>query len=187
MKKLLIIIPFLILPYVGHAESIDEKLYSKVHDEYRSPTMDFVMESMSKIGSREISLSTLLVLSTFGDEKAKATSKLSLVSLASGQILCGVLKASVNRERPEGGGSSRWNSSFPSGHATGAFSLATIFSNKYPRFRIPFYILATTIGISRIYLGSHYPSDVLIGALIGYTVSRIVLKCENKILRFSIW
>lgn len=186
MNRLLIIVLLLSVHQSAYASSIDEEIYSRIHDVCRSPTMDFIMESMSRAGSREACLSTLLALSTFGDEKARDASKLSTISLASGQIVCGLLKASVNRERPEGGNYSRWNSSFPSGHAAGAFSLATVLSNKYPRFRVPFYILATGISVSRVYLGSHYPSDVLAGAVIGYIFSRLVLKYETKILGFSI-
>jgi undecaprenyl-diphosphatase len=186
MKRLLIIFPILWVFHVAYASSIDRELYSDIHDGWRSPTMDLVMESMSELGSREVCLSMLLALSTFGGERAKDASKLSLVSLASGQIVCGLLKASVNRERPEGNGSSRWNSSFPSGHAAGAFSLATVLSNKYPHLRLPFYILAGAVSVSRVYLGAHYPSDVVAGAIIGYTSSRITLAHEIRILGFTV-
>jgi membrane-associated phospholipid phosphatase len=131
-------------------------------------------------------LVTLLALSSFGNQKAKDASKLSVVSLASGQIVCGLLKAGVNRDRPEGETDSRWNSSFPSGHAAGAFSLAAIFSSRYPHLRIPLYILATAVGISRIYCGRHYPSDVLIGAVIGYSAARMTLRYDGAILRFNL-
>ncbi len=187
MKKLLAIVPLLVALQLVHAGSIDEQLYLRIHDGSRSPTVDFIMESMSRLGSREVSLALLLGLGTLGDEKARDASKLSVFSLVSGQAVCGLLKGSVNRERPEGGDHSRWNSSFPSGHAAGAFSLATVLSNRYPRFRVPFYVLAAAICVSRVYLGCHYPSDVLLGALIGYTSSRIVLRYEMEILRFSLW
>jgi len=186
MRSLCIIFPIFWVFQVGYASSVDRELYSDIHDGWRSPTMDFVMESMSKLGSREVCLSMLLALSTFGGEKAKAASKLSLVSLASGQIVCGLLKASVNRERPEGYDSSRWNSSFPSGHAAGAFSLATVFSNRYPHLRLPLYVLAGAVSVSRVYLGAHYPSDVVAGAIIGYTSSRLTLAHEIQILGFTV-
>jgi undecaprenyl-diphosphatase len=148
--------------------------------------MDFVMESANEIGSRDVTLGVLLTLGTLGDEKARDASKLSVVSLVSGQLVCGALKASVNRPRPEEEESpSRWNSSFPSGHAAGAFSLATVFSNKYPRLRPVFYLVASAVALSRIYLGRHYPSDVLVGSLIGYASSRVVLTHEAAVLRFT--
>jgi membrane-associated phospholipid phosphatase len=59
--------------------------------------------------------------------------------------------------------------SFPSGHASLAFSTATSISMAYPKWYIiaPAFIWAGTVGYSRMYLGLHYPSDVLFGALIG--------------------
>ncbi len=57
--------------------------------------------------------------------------------------------------------------SFPSSHATAAFAMAALLSQYEPRWRIGLYILATLISFSRIYLGVHYPFDVLAGAIIG--------------------
>ena len=59
--------------------------------------------------------------------------------------------------------------SFPSGHTTGAFALATGLTLQYRHLyvAIPSYLFAAGVGISRIYAGVHYPSDVLVGALIG--------------------
>lgn len=56
--------------------------------------------------------------------------------------------------------------SFPSGHTCAAFSLALVAKALLPVVWPFFLILALLCGISRIYLGVHYPSDVLIGALI---------------------
>lgn len=180
-----VLLLLLVLTTVAQAGSIDEELYSAIHHRWQSPAMDVVMESANRIGSREVTLGVLLALSTFGDEKARDVSKLSVVSLVSGQLVCGVLKASVNRSRPEEESSSRWNSSFPSGHAAGAFSLATVLSNRYPRLRPVFYLVASAVALSRVYLGRHYPSDVLAGSLIGYASSRVVLTHEAVVLKFT--
>jgi len=57
--------------------------------------------------------------------------------------------------------------SFPSGHAQTAFTLATALTILFPRWGIPFFVVAVTVGISRIILTSHYLSDVIAGAGIG--------------------
>ncbi len=57
--------------------------------------------------------------------------------------------------------------SFPSGHAAGAFAGAWLLNRKYPRFSLLRYIVAGLVGFSRIYLGDHYPGDVMSGSLSG--------------------
>jgi undecaprenyl-diphosphatase len=62
--------------------------------------------------------------------------------------------------------------SFPSTHAFLAFALVPLLAHKDPTWRKFFYGLAFAIALSRIYLGHHYPSDVLIGGLLGYLLGR---------------
>ena len=57
--------------------------------------------------------------------------------------------------------------SFPSGHAAAAFAGAWVLSKHYPRGRLPFYGLACIVAFCRIYLGVHYPSDVVVGGITG--------------------
>jgi membrane-associated phospholipid phosphatase len=64
----------------------------------------------------------------------------------------------------------RWHvdfASLPSGHGTTAFAAAFALGALFPRIRVPLWILAILIGISRVAVSAHYPSDVLAGALIG--------------------
>ncbi len=66
--------------------------------------------------------------------------------------------------------------SFPSGHATLAFTAAYILSKKHKRWAKFYYILAFLIAFSRIYLGYHYPSDVVTGAILGLVIGFVSLK-----------
>jgi membrane-associated phospholipid phosphatase len=67
---------------------------------------------------------------------------------------------------------------FPSGHALAAFSIATVFAGRYRRHRWvawTAYGLAGLVGFSRITLQAHFPSDVFVGAVLGYTISHYIV------------
>lgn len=99
------------------------------------------------------------------------------------------MKAVTRRERPadvplntpftdtffSGNKSPFKGSSFPSGHATGAFSVATVVAMRYHRHRwVPWavYGFATAVSLSRVTTLAHFPSDVFLGAALGYTIAR---------------
>jgi undecaprenyl-diphosphatase len=61
--------------------------------------------------------------------------------------------------------------SFPSGHAATSFAGATILAFAFPRVAPLFYVLATAVGFSRVYLGVHYPLDIVGGAVLGTLIA----------------
>ena len=61
--------------------------------------------------------------------------------------------------------------SFPSGHTIAAFSLATVFADRYPKYKWVAYGLACLVGFSRVSLQAHHPSDVFAGAFLGYAIA----------------
>jgi membrane-associated phospholipid phosphatase len=65
--------------------------------------------------------------------------------------------------------------SFPSGHATIAFACATVLAWKAPRLAFPAFVLAGAIAWSRVYVGVHWPLDVLGGAALGILLATALL------------
>ena len=63
------------------------------------------------------------------------------------------------------------DASFPSGHAATSFAAATILSFARPRWAPVFYVLALAVGFSRVYVGVHYPLDIVGGAVLGVVVA----------------
>jgi membrane-associated phospholipid phosphatase len=99
------------------------------------------------------------------------------------------MKAITRRKRPtdvapgapfndtffNGGKSPFKGSSFPSGHSAGVFSVATVVATRYRNHRwVPWvtYGFATAISLARISSSAHFPSDVFLGAALGYTITR---------------
>jgi membrane-associated phospholipid phosphatase len=88
-----------------------------------------------------------------------------------------VLKAITDRARPptadpsiEALVSLPHSASFPSGHAATAFAAATAVGLLHPRARAPLFALAATVALSRVYLGVHFWSDVLVGSALGVAI-----------------
>jgi undecaprenyl-diphosphatase len=71
-------------------------------------------------------------------------------------------------------------SSFPSGHTMMFFALIPAMSKNFPKTKIFFWTIAILVGLSRIYLGVHYFSDVVAGAIFGYVIGWIFMKLGEK-------
>lgn len=124
------------------------------------------------------------------DSTAKRNGIVMGAGLAASGILTIGMKYSFNRMRPfnrypslitkkaDGGGPS-----FPSGHTSSAFATATSLSLCYPKWYViaPSFLWASAVGYSRMELGVHYPSDVLVGAIIGIGSSWLMWQVNKKL------
>ena len=132
------------------------------------------------------------------DSYAEHTALLAGEAVADTEILATLMKDAGRRLRPSdispnGNFSDTWAesrgsvlgtySSFPSGHTIVAFSIATVFAERYRKHRwVPWvsYGLAGLVGFSRVSLQAHFPSDVFVGAALGYFISRDVVLAGER-------
>ena len=157
----------------------------------------FIMLIITYSGSY-IVVSGLTFLSALSFYIHKHTARILplLVAVGGSSITTFILKNILNRERPLGAVYPETDPSFPSGHATVAmalygFLLYTIWKHDKHYLKNPLIvflaILIVLIGISRLYLGVHYFTDILAGYLVGFVWILIVSKIENKIEKLLNW
>ena len=139
----------------------------------------------------------------FSGKRGKIAIVILLLTAISCDAFCAqILKPWIGRIRPSHeivdqinllvGKGGKW--SFPSNHAANSFAAATVLSYFYERFKIASYSLAFLIALSRIYVGVHYPGDIIAGGMIGYTLAWTILSLwvvikmrELKQGRFWVW
>ncbi len=149
---------------------LDEDLLRFINQGLASPFLDPLMVGLSIVGLSYVWV--LIVIPLWrSDHRPEAIDFLLLFVAV--ELITWALKLAVDRPRATGLRvvapylPTPLDPSFPSGHASRTFASAGLLGHRLRRWRWPLYALATGIGFSRIYLGIHYPSDVLAGALLG--------------------
>ena len=105
---------------------------------------------------------------------------LLILSIALSYLIGFILKLLIMRDRPDLALIYEPTSSFPSNHAADIFSTLTIMNKNFQRYIYLFFIMALLISFSRIYLGVHYTSDLILGGFLGYGIGLIVINLGDK-------
>ena len=164
---------------------IDQSILLWIHQYMTNPIFDLLMPFITHEENWVFPILLLLLfLGIKGGKRGKITLLLLITVLSITDSLCAqVLKPLFERIRPshldiEGisllvskGG--KW--SMPSNHAANMFALSVVLSYFYQKTSLAIYSLALLITFSRVYVGVHFPGDVIAGAFIGYTTSWLVL------------
>ena len=122
------------------------------------------------------------------DPKLAETGRLADEAIIDSGSVTLVTKLVTNRQRPRQGNGRgdfwpygtqhwEWDSSFPSDHATASMALARVLAGEYPHWyvMVPAYGFAETISMSRIFANQHFPSDILVGQVVGFLTGSYVL------------
>jgi undecaprenyl-diphosphatase len=152
--------------------------------------LDPVFQGLSLIGSFGIVwLLLALAISGFSWSRPWLWTRVGAAILLA-ESASGALKLWVERDRPplsrpvpEPLLESPSTYSFPSGHATVSFACATVLALAVPRLRWPLFALAALVAFSRVYVGVHYPGDVLAGAVLGVVIATALRRLAAALRR----
>jgi undecaprenyl-diphosphatase len=149
-------------------------------DQLTVPWMAFTSDTGDWIGQgwRLAAVSLLLLIGAWAFEKptVKIAAIQSLIAHGIAALLANVMKHLVGRPRPKFVHAGDWHmsiswasgwDSFPSGHSTASFAVATVLARRFPLFGPLCIAVALFVALSRVLRGSHFPTDVLGGAVIG--------------------
>lgn len=159
----------------------DIRIFYFMNGRLKCRTLDRIMPALTRLGSASATILVCLVVGILGNSLMETASIEAFIALTTSHIFVQLLKRVVCRERPNRmlPGTNTFNVpldyySFPSGHTTAAFSINTVFVFYKPVMVAPLMVFSLIVGLSRLYLGVHYPSDVLIGILIGVAFAIII-------------
>lgn len=152
----------------------DIKAFFWVNHSWKCSFSDWLMPVITHLGGAVWCIAFSLALLINGDPFWHNTGIHMALSLLISHAFVAICKKILPRRRPfqvldnvSTGRRTLQDASFPSGHATASFCMATVLSFVLPAGEYMFYGLAFMVSLSRVYLGLHYPSDILFGGMIG--------------------
>jgi undecaprenyl-diphosphatase len=178
IKNFILLLVFIFSISNSKAQDKDYLLLKKINDQY-TPFGGGIMRGFSD-SDTYLALGIPTGLFIYGKVKKNPEMVWNSFESFSNQLINGVattiLKTTIDRARPFvtypddiHKHSVAGSKSYPSGHTSMAFAAATSISLQYPKWYViaPAFIYASGVGYSRMYLGVHYPTDVLAGAVLG--------------------
>ena len=171
---------------------IDHPTLTIVHG-FTDPLVDQIGDIGNELGE---GLNLVLLSLTIGgigiwinSDRWKFAGLYSLLAHGISGLLTQILKHSLSRPRPRIMDTTQWEigptlesglDSFPSGHTSGSFSVAMVLAYYFPKGRFLWFGLASFIALCRVIKGSHFPTDVLGGLLVGIGCGLVLVYAINQ-------
>ncbi|WP_424354506.1 phosphatase PAP2 family protein [Methanobacterium sp. MBAC-LM] len=173
-------------------------LFYSINNGMYNPVFNIIMPILTNFGSLIACSLVCVLIFIFGGRYSKKVAILGLLALFLSSAAVLTLKYIVAEPRPFAVLNNvhllaiENDYSFPSGHAAASFAAAVAIGEKYSfiiksksyKLVYPLLAFAAVIGFSRVYIGVHYPLDVIFGAVIGTISALAVVRFEGKILDF---
>jgi len=161
-----------------YIESIDHAIFLDINHNITNPLFDTVFSSLRVLTY----VFWLFLIVYFWVRKEKKLALLLTVGIAGGALFTYPLKFLIYRVRPNFQIAStrlltpsESDPSFPSGHSEMSFLAATVVSRFHPEYSKYLYVFSFIVALSRIYVGVHFPSDVIGGAVVGVIIGKLMI------------
>lgn len=180
-----------LLDFLQTLQDYDDLLFVKINQQWVTPYLSQFFSFITNLHHTEVFIfiiAPFLLIAwwlKYRTQMFAALLALALMILIADTICYRGLKSVIQRDRPFLNatlnaevrvGYKPKSSSFPSNHAVNCFAIATLLAWYYPWLGAVFYLIAGLVGYSRVYVGVHYPSDVIAGACIGILIAVAVIR-----------
>ena len=160
-----------------NAYHFDCQLFHQVNQYFDHKGLNLFFRIITRLGGATFTIALTILLLLFTQNQHRYTAMASGLALAFSHLPVHIVKKLFPRKRPyltlektKFPVDALKDHSFPSGHTTAIFSVITPYVLLMPYLSFIVIPLGLCVGISRIYLGLHYPSDVLVGIILGSSV-----------------
>ena len=171
--------------------AIDRSVYQAIADT-PSPELDRAFRRLSTAANHSLLwVGIAAALATLGGSRGRSAASGGLLAIATTSATVNLaIKPLARRPRPDRADPPPFDdryvpmpksTSFPSGHAASAFAFAYAVSRDVPELSVPIGLLAGAVAHSRVHTGVHYPSDVVIGSILGAGTAAMVTASSDAL------